>query len=193
MLYFASFVRIHKRMEDDSSKIVKLLKKGSAEGFRLASETFGPRIFALVLEITGSRADAEELTSDVLMKVFRNIHSFRGERAPLSAWILAIAHHSAISAVRRRQNRPTDSLSDRLPEACVDPPDVGTDDRTALVEEAINALAAADRTIIHLRYYENYSLKEISEITGISAAALAVRLMRLREKIKRYILNNNGK
>ena len=176
-------------MKDDSSKIVRLLKKGSADGFRLVAETFGPRIFALTLQITGSRSEAEELTSDVLMKVFRNIDTFREDRGTLSAWILTIAHHSAVSAVRRlRPERITAELEENIP---VSTEDASETDEVALVGEAIDSLPAPDRALIHLRYYENYSLKDISEITGIAAATLAVRLKRLREKIKRYILSNH--
>lgn len=176
-------------MSSEATHIVHLLKKGSADGYRKAAALFGPRIFALALEITGSRAEAEEVTSDTLMQVFRSISSFDPEKGSFCGWTLRIARNLAISSLRHRK---ADFLTADLPETIPEPEEEeGTE--IMLVKEAIDRCSTTDRTLIQLYYYDNLPLAEIADITGIAAPTLAVRLQRLRQKIKQYIMQHNGR
>lgn len=176
-------------MDNEATHIANLLKKGSADGYRKAAALFGPRIFALALEITGSRAEAEEVTSDTFMQVFRSISSFDPAKGSLCGWTLRIARNMAISALRRRKaDFPTADLPETIPE-----PEEEEGSEIDLVKEAIDRCSPTDRTLIQLYYYDNLPLAEIAEITAIAAPTLAVRLQRLRQKIKQYILQHNGR
>ena len=63
------------------------------------AERYGPRIFQLALRHMKNREDAEEVTQDVLMKVYRKIGEFRGDSA-LSSWIYRITFNTAMSRLR---------------------------------------------------------------------------------------------
>lgn len=189
MLYLLPEARIAYGMDNEASHIAHLLKKGAAEGFRKAATLFGPRIFALALDITGCRAEAEEVTSDTLMQVFRSISTFNPDKGSLAGWILRIAHNNAISAVRRRKD---DYFAGEVPEN-IPAPEEGDKEEILLVREAIDRCTPQERTLIQLYYYDNLSLAEIAGITGVAAPTLAVRLQRLRQKIKQYILHHNGR
>ena len=67
-------------MATEKTNICELIKHGSADAYRAVARTYGPRIFALSFDIIGNREDAEEVTSDTLMKVFRNAADFRPEK-----------------------------------------------------------------------------------------------------------------
>lgn len=175
-------------MDNEAAHITKLLKRKSPDGYRKAAALYGPPVFALALEITGNRVEAEEVTSDTLMKAFRNIASFQPDKGSLKGWILRIAHNSAISALRRRQ---ADCLTDPLPENIPVPEEDSRDD-IELVKEAIDVCSTKEKSLIHMYYYEDLPLAEIAEITGMAATTLAVRLQRLRQKIKQYILTHHG-
>lgn len=176
-------------MVNEATHIVTLLKKGSADGFRKAAEVFGPRIFALALEITGSRAEAEEVTSDTLMLVFRSITSFDPEKGSITGWVLRIAHNRAVSILRsRKADFPTADLPETIPE-----PEEEEGTEIELVKEAIDRCSPSERALIQLYYYDNLPLAEIADITGTAAPTLAVRLQRIRQKIKQYIMQHNGR
>lgn len=175
-------------MDKEAVHITKLLKRGSTDGFRKAAARYGPYVYALALEITGNRMDAEEVTSDTLMKVFRHIASFQPDKGSLKGWLLRIAHNSAISALRRRQ---ADCLTDPLPENIPVPEEDSRDD-IELVKEAIDVCSTKEKSLIHMYYYDDLPLAEIAEITGVATGTLAVRLQRLRQKIKQYILTHHG-
>lgn len=175
-------------MDNEARNISEMLKRGSADAFRQVAAIYGPIVYALALDITGNRMDAEEAASDTLMKAFRNIASFRPDKGSFKAWILRIAHNAAISAMRRK--RPEYPTGD-FPEDITDAPPDSRDD-IELVNEAIERCSCEDKALIHMYYYDSLSLAEIAEITGVPATTLAVRLQRLRQKIKQYILTHHG-
>jgi len=82
--------------------LVAGLQAGDQAAVRELAVRFGPRIQQLAMRHMKNREDAEEVTQDVLLKVHRKIHAFRGDAA-LSSWIYRITFNTAMS--RLRQNR----------------------------------------------------------------------------------------
>ena len=81
------------------SQLVRRLQAGDETAVQELAERFGPRIHQLALRHMGNPADAEEVTQDVLMKVYRKIGAFRGDSA-LSSWIYRITFNTAMSRLR---------------------------------------------------------------------------------------------
>lgn len=77
------------------------LQSGSHESLRQVADLYGPRVFQLAMRHLKNREDAEEVTQDVLMKVYRKAGSFRGDAA-LSSWIYRITFNTAMSRLRQR-------------------------------------------------------------------------------------------
>src|SRR5712691_43083 len=83
---------------DDRRLIARLQARDQAAVHELA-ERYGQRIYQLALRQMKNREDAEEVTQDVLMKVYRKIGAFRGDSA-LSSWIYRITFNTAMSRLR---------------------------------------------------------------------------------------------
>jgi RNA polymerase sigma-70 factor (ECF subfamily) len=83
-------------------RLVAGLQAGDQAAVRELAVRYGPRIQQLAMRHMKNREDAEEVTQDVLLKVHRKIHAFRGDAA-LSSWIYRITFNTAMS--RLRQNR----------------------------------------------------------------------------------------
>jgi len=83
-------------------RLVAGLQAGDQAAVRELAVRYGPRIQQLAIRHMKNREDAEEVTQDVLLKVHRKIHAFRGDAA-LSSWIYRITFNTAMS--RLRQNR----------------------------------------------------------------------------------------
>src|SRR5678816_2563439 len=79
--------------------LVAGLQRGDQAAVRQLAELYGPRIFQLALRHMKNREDAEEVTQDVLMKVYRKVDAFRGDAA-LSSWIYRITFNTAMSRLR---------------------------------------------------------------------------------------------
>jgi RNA polymerase sigma-70 factor (ECF subfamily) len=80
-------------------QLIARLRAGDESAVQELAERYTPRIFQLALRHMKNREDAEEVTQDVLMKVYRKVGSFRGDSA-LSSWIYRITFNTAMSRLR---------------------------------------------------------------------------------------------
>src|SRR5215212_7783243 len=83
----------------DDRKLISRLQAGDEEAVRDLADRYEHRIFQMALRHMKNREDAEEVTQDVLMKVYRKIGKFRGDSA-LSSWIYRITFNTAMSRLR---------------------------------------------------------------------------------------------
>lgn len=95
-------------------------------------------------------------------------------------WIIRILHNAAYDILRQR--KPSVSLSDIPPGK--EPSDTPSYSADMALGDAIKALPVEYRTVVILFYYEEMSVKQISEITGLSAGAVKTRLSRARGRLK---------
>src|SRR5919202_5783738 len=80
-------------------QLIARIQAGDDTAVQELAERYTPRIFQLAMRHMKNREDAEEVTQDVLMKVYRKIGAFRGDSA-LSSWIYRITFNTAMSRLR---------------------------------------------------------------------------------------------
>jgi len=100
------------RTED--RQLIARLQAGDESAVQELAERYTPRIFQLAMRHMKNREDAEEVTQDVLVKVYRKVGEFRGDSA-LSSWIYRITFNTAMSRLRNgRLARAAEKERDRL-------------------------------------------------------------------------------
>jgi RNA polymerase sigma-70 factor, ECF subfamily len=152
-----------------------------AYDFELIVEEYQQRAFRLVCAILGpGRADyeADDVLQDVFLKVYENLSQFRGESA-LGTWIYSVARNKALD--RRRLARNRWEHVEMTPERASAESDV---QRQLEMAEAIERLPETYRTILHLYYWQQASLAEISEVTGIKEGTIKSYLARARQNLE---------
>ena len=87
------------RQQNADSQLIGRMQAGDGTAVADLASTYGPRIHQLALRYVKNWEDAEEVTQDVMMKVFRKIDAFRGDAA-LSSWIYRITFNTAMSRLR---------------------------------------------------------------------------------------------
>src|SRR4030095_7577936 len=96
------------RQSSNDHELVGRMQAGDSAAVAELASTFGPRIQQLALRYVKNWEDAEEVTQDVLLKVYRKIDAFRGDAA-LSSWIYRITFNTAMSRLRSaRASRMTE-------------------------------------------------------------------------------------
>jgi RNA polymerase sigma-70 factor, ECF subfamily len=158
------------------------------------SSTYGPRIHQLAFRYMKNWEDAEEVTQDVLMKVFRKIDAFRGDAA-LSSWIYRITFNTAMSRLRtgragrgveqQRQEPTADDLVGMPPQDPADWSSLADDHvmRREMRERLIKALTTLPevyRTPVILRDLQGMSTEEASSVLRVKPQTLKSRLHRGR-------------
>ena len=98
---------------NDDRQLIRRLQTGDEEAVRDLADRYSHRIFQMALRHMKNREDAEEVTQDVLLKVYRKIAKFRGDAA-LSSWIYRITFNTAMSRLRtHRAQRAAEAERDR--------------------------------------------------------------------------------
>src|SRR5579863_8235404 len=156
-------------------------------------------IFLLLFSLLKNEADAEDAAQDTVIKVYRNLHLFRGD-AQFRTWVLSIARNEGLGRLRRVATRREESLEAasedqtgdytpailtswrEVPSTALEQKELG-----ALLRQAIEALPEIYRNIVILRDIEEMDIRETAAILGISEGAVKVRLHRARGMLQKEL------
>ncbi|OLT17305.1 RNA polymerase sigma factor SigE [Serinicoccus sp. CUA-874] len=151
-----------------------------------------PRVYRLAYRLTGDPHEAEDLTQDVFVRVFRSLDSFRP--GTFEGWLHRITTNLFLDKVRRRQrirfDALTDELSARLPlrASGTDPEQVYA--MTHLdgdIQEALNALPPQFRAAVVLADIEGYSYEEVAQTLGVKMGTVRSRIHRGRALLRQSL------
>lgn len=156
-------------------------------------------IYFLLFSLLGNEADAEDAAQETAIKVYRNLHLFRGE-SQFRTWVLSIARNEGLGRLRKRANRREDSLDAEMEEQGGDfTPAILTswrevptealerEELAELLRKAIEELPENYRNVILLRDIEEMDGRETAAVLGISEGAVKVRLHRARAMLQRNL------
>lgn len=177
---------------DDASLIIQI-RNGNSGALRFLVDKHKNLVWYMVLRMVNQSEDAEDLCQDVFLRVFREVKNFRGD-AKLSTWIGSIAYNVCIDYLRKKGREkvyPTDDLRPVM--QGVASPDnttrnLGRSDIKSIVHGVISQLPVNYRTVITLYHLEEYSYREISEITGMPEGTVKSYISRAREIIREKVL-----
>lgn len=128
----------------------------------------------------------QDLYQDSMLNIWRGLNNYRGE-STASTWIYRITINTCISTLRKNQRHQGHlplTQAHQVPDHTTPPPDTNPD--TQQLQQQISTLNPIDKAILHL-WLDGHTYKEISDITGHTPANVAVRLHRLRHKLKKNI------
>lgn len=180
-------VKKSKMEETNETIVIKRVLEGDVQAFSFIVRYYQKPVFSLIIQIVSSREEAEELTQDVFVKVYKKLHSFQG-RSRLSTWIYRIAWNSAISHARKKRiYLPVndDTLFASIPDESVDEMLNKEQDEHLIsqLENALEKLNPEERLLLSLYYFEDKSISDMAEITGFSCENIKVKLFRIRKKV----------
>lgn len=136
--------------------------------------TYEDTLYRAALAILGDVCEAEDAVQDAFLRCWEKAPEFDSP-AHAKAWLLRVLVNGCKSRLRSPWRRRTVPLLESYPAA--DPEERGT-------LEAIQALPAKERAVLHLYYYEGYKTAEIARLTGEREGTVRSRLSRARGKLK---------
>jgi RNA polymerase sigma-70 factor (ECF subfamily) len=162
--------------------LVARVAQGDRRAMQLLFVRHQQKLYRFVLRLVGDGATAEDIMSDVFIELWRQAASFEG-RARLSTWLLAIARYKALSAMRRRPDKPLDDAM-AIPDPAT-PADetLDTSRRSAVLRRCLAQLSPAHREIVDLVYYHEKSIEEASTVLGVPAATVKTRMFYARKRL----------
>ncbi|HEY3349849.1 MAG TPA: sigma-70 family RNA polymerase sigma factor [Thermoanaerobaculia bacterium] len=195
------------RQEDESraraerlaaeADVIARVVAGDVDAFEYFVKTYQKRITRFVFTLLRDPSDADCVTQDVFVKAFRALPEFKGESA-FETWLTRIAINTVRDRVRRR--RPVVSFSDlrdlddddgpEIP-ASLDPADGTSPERDLLsgdirrrIAVALVTLSPRQRSIFVMKHYEEKSIAEIGDATGLDEGTIKSHLFRAARKLR---------
>jgi RNA polymerase sigma-70 factor, ECF subfamily len=171
-------------VEDEDEELLNRLALNDEAAFRILVERHIDRAFGIALRIIGSRADAEDVVQDTMLKVWTHRGRWQHGRAKFSTWLYRVVTNRCIDLHRRPR---TDNV-DAVPEPVDAQPDVVStmqrDEVTHMLENAMQRLPEQQRVAVILSYHENMSNGEIAEVMDTTVAAVESLLKRGRQQLR---------
>jgi len=161
--------------------------QGDTNAYAILVNRYQDFIYTIVLRMVKVREEAEEVAQDAFIKAFESLEHFRGE-SKFSSWLYSIAYRKALDRIRKNKRQQTSELLEEITEGDIGILDNGLNrleqkERKELIKNSIMQLAETDAAIVTLYYFEEQSVKEISEITELSEDNIKIKLYRSRKKL----------
>ncbi len=175
---------------DDSQVIAEFLKTKDPDLFETLVDRHKDKVFRLALSILGPAhpAEAEEVTQEVFLLIYRRLERYRGE-SRFTTWLYRIAYNRAIDVKRRaRYQRPhlgTDELLS-MPDPGIRNPlaaAVASEKRRAVLG-CLDELPDLYRSVLHLHYWQEYGIEDIAEILGAPLGTIKSYMHRARKRLQ---------
>lgn len=181
-------------------ELVELYEQGVDRAFDVLLERNQEALFAYIMRLTQDVDQANDVFQETFMKAIVCIrgHQYK-TTGKFSAWLMRIAHNLVIDLVRTNRNMPQydgDMQNNvlynnvRLAQECCEEDMLRQADLTTL-ERMIGMLPPVQQEIVHLRFYEDLSFKEIAQITNVSINTALGRMRYATLNLRKMITDNS--
>lgn len=178
---------------------IKQVIKGDQDAFGEIVELYKDKVFQISYRMLGNRHEAEDVAQEAFLRAYINIHSYNPNKK-FSTWLYRIATNLSIDRIRKKKPDyyldaeigGTDGLTmyAQLSSDAVSPEDeVETLEMQEWLQREIMALPPKYRAAIVLKYIEELSLKEISDVLDLPVGTVKTRIHRGREALRKQLRN----
>jgi RNA polymerase sigma-70 factor (ECF subfamily) len=171
--------------QDQELHWVRQTAQGDRTAFEQLYRAYQRRVFGYLFRMMGSAANAEEVTADVMVEVWKVARTFRGD-SKVSTWIFGIARFKGLSVLRRARTTSVDV------EEAVHVADPGELQDEALVRqsmkagirEALGKLSKEHREVMELTFFEGFSYPEIAKLIDCPVGTVKTRMFHARKQLR---------
>lgn len=171
------------------------ISRKDAGAFEILYDRYGGPVYSLAARMLRDPHAAEEVAQDVFLSIWRGAGAFDPARGSARAWILSLAHHKSVDAVRRLRIRAAEPLADTMMADADVAGDAARSVEDAQVRKALAGLSDGQREAIVFAYYGGYTQQEIAERLGVPLGTVKTRMrdgmLRLRSALAPHVGETN--
>ncbi len=181
-------------MVQTDEEVVQQVQSGDKDAFGLVVDRYERPLCAFIFRLLGDKENCADALQETFLKAYKNINSFNIQRK-FSSWIYRIAHNEAIT--HYRNNTKHVALDDTAEIASEENNETAVQQKLdsvghkKLLSKALLTITLKYREVIVLRYFEDRSYEEISEIMHIPVNTVGTYLSRGKSEIKKHFKNIN--
>ncbi|MBV51667.1 MAG: RNA polymerase subunit sigma [Nitrospinae bacterium] len=191
-----------KEAKAEEEQLVKDLQAGKTESFERLATLFQKKIYALSFNLTRNAMDSEDVTQEVLLTLFKKIHTFQGKSA-FSSWVYRITLNATYMKLRSRKKDQSISIEELLPsfngsgfqqekiqDWSENTESLLFDNETReTIQKAVDLLPDKEKIVFLLRDVEGLSTEKVGEILELTVPAVKSRLHRARLFLRKKLAN----
>jgi len=193
-------------MVQNEQALVDRFCSGDNSAFQELVERHKKKVYYLAYDITGDHHDAEDISQEVFIKMFRSLKTFRRD-AKMSSWLYQIAVNTSIDSLRRKPLK-RQKLMITLDKASVHENPLGSGiaasdpERSAEasilqshISQALQKVSPKERSVFVMRHYNDLKMIETAEILNVSVGTVKSLLFRAIKKLRKelsFYLGNSG-
>jgi RNA polymerase sigma-70 factor (ECF subfamily) len=183
-------------VEDDDRQVLARIANGELNALETLYDRYRTMAYSIALRVTGDASLAEDVLQDAFLGAWRHAGRYAEGRGSVKTWLLAIVHHRAIDAVRRR--RPMSALpevEEVTPSALTVPDlwgEVAADLDADTVRGALDVLPEVQREAIELAYFGGLTQQEIAVRTGAPLGTVKGRMRLALLAMRRHLLERGA-
>jgi RNA polymerase sigma-70 factor, ECF subfamily len=182
---------------DDERDLIARAGDGDSEAFRKLVETHRGFVFNLSYDLTGQFQDAEDLSQEVFIRMFRSLKSFRGD-SKLTSWLYTVATNTWIEHARtgrfkmqKRLSPLDDDTANSLEHSGTLTVDPERSTESSLIRDhiqrALSILSPRERAVFALRFFHDLKLGEIAGTLGITEGAVKTHVFKAVRKMRKKL------
>ena len=172
--------------EGKDIKGLLLQKRWEASFFQIV-EQYSQRLLHCAQSILKDHASAQDALQEAFISIWKNLHKFKGDSHPYT-WCYSIVRNSALNELRKQKKHQTEQIENIFNIAENTPLKWEAKEVDEQLHTALNILPQKQRLVFELRYYQDLSFKEISDLTGTSIGALKANYHHAKIKIENKLI-----
>ncbi|WGH76406.1 sigma-70 family RNA polymerase sigma factor [Tenacibaculum tangerinum] len=171
---------------NDQIYIDKILK-GDTNAYAFLVEKYKGMVFSLALKMVRSSEEAEEISQDAFIKAYKNLSTFKGA-SKFSTWLYKIAYRTCLDNLKKNKEKYHTDTIDEITINKIQSTDsilegIERKERAHIIRHCLQSLPEEERLVLWMFYFEELSLKEITEVTDMSQTNVKVKLHRARKRL----------
>ncbi len=171
-------------------ELVEKLKSGDKRAFETLFIEYKDIVYTIVCRMIYNKNQIEDITSDILLKIYKNIRQF-DERAKLSTWIYRVAYNHCVDYITKLKRNPLEAYKPldamfSLSSSSPNPEEASLkSEKDKVLYALVDSMPERYRMVINFYYLEETSYKDISEIMGIPIGTVKTYLFRAKVYLKK--------
>lgn len=173
----------------DEELVGKIVVANNTLLFGVLYDRYSKKVYNKCYSFAKDKQEAEDLTQDVFLKLFIQLHSFK-EKSKFSTWLYSFTYNFCVNYVNRDRQRKLDGKSDSIEDhnfhlSTLE--DIAEEDlfelKISKLKIALNKIDPEDKAILLLKYQDDVSVKELQTLLNIKESAVKMRLKRARLRL----------
>jgi len=178
----------------DETAVIAAAESLDQDALAAIFDEYAPALYKYLLRLGVNSQEADQIVGDVFVRLLEKLAEGKGPRTNLRSYLFQIAYHLVVDQARERQRTAPLDLADSVKED-MEPVQSQTEEKMLLevLSEAMqNELTEEQRSVIVLRFQEDFSLKETAEILGKEVNAVKALQNRGINKLRQFMVRKGG-